>query len=60
MHPQLLPVKFPHLEDPILGKQGICMIAATNADFNKMILCALQAKLLEIDCARQTMSVLDG
>jgi hypothetical protein len=29
LHPQLLPVLVPHLEDPILGKQGICMIVAT-------------------------------
>jgi hypothetical protein len=28
-----------------------------NADFNKMILCALRAQSLEIDCARQTMSM---
>jgi hypothetical protein len=28
-----------------------------NADFNKIILCALWAQSLEIDCARQTMSV---
>jgi hypothetical protein len=28
-----------------------------NADFNKMILCAMWAQSLEIDCAHQTMSV---